>query len=53
MNEKVTLAGKEYLMEEGIYHHVKENSFERQEDIQDGRIGGRHGSLIPNMAIPK
>ena len=55
MNEKVTLAGKEYLMEEGIYTPiVKENSFERQggtykmEELEEGME-----VLIPNMAIPK
>ncbi|HFH7912185.1 TPA: TnpV protein [Streptococcus agalactiae] len=55
MNEKVTLAGKEYLMEEGIYTPiVKENSFERQggtykmEELEEGVE-----VLIPNMAIPK
>ena len=55
MKEKVTLAGKEYLMEEGIYTPiVKENSFERQggtykmEELEEGME-----VLIPNMAIPK
>ena len=55
MNEKVTLAGKEYLMEEGIYTPiVKENSFERQggtykmEELEEGME-----VLVPNMAIPK
>ncbi|HEL1270660.1 TPA: TnpV protein [Streptococcus equi subsp. zooepidemicus] len=55
MNEKVTLAGKEYLMEEGIYTPiVKENYFERQggtykmEELEEGME-----VLIPNMAIPK
>ncbi|WP_420884596.1 TnpV protein [Aerococcus mictus] len=55
MKEKLTLAGKEYLMEEGIYTPiVKENSFERQggtykmEELEEGME-----VLIPNMAIPK
>ncbi|WP_350338365.1 TnpV protein [Peptoniphilus harei] len=55
MKEKLTLAGKEYLMEEGIYTPiVKENSFERQggtykmEELEEGVE-----VLIPNMAIPK
>ncbi|HBC2453842.1 TPA: TnpV protein [Enterococcus faecium] len=55
MKEKVTLAGKEYLMEEGIYTPiVKENSFERQggtykmEELEEGME-----VLIPNMAIPE
>ncbi|MGP4183050.1 TnpV protein [Streptococcus agalactiae] len=55
MNEKVTLAGKEYLMEEGIYTPiVKENSFERQggtykmEELEEGME-----VLIPNMEIPE
>ncbi|WP_420896859.1 TnpV protein [Finegoldia magna] len=55
MKEKVTLAGKEYLMEEGIYTPiVKENSFERQggtykmEELEEGME-----VLVPNMAIPK
>ncbi|WP_423754156.1 TnpV protein [Anaerococcus vaginalis] len=55
MKEKLTLAGKEYLMEEGIYIPiVKENSFERQggtykmEELEEGME-----VLIPNMAIPK
>ncbi|MCC9844069.1 TnpV protein [Streptococcus agalactiae] len=49
------MAGKEYLMEEGIYTPiVKENSFERQggtykmEELEEGME-----VLIPNMAIPK
>ncbi|EEI82658.1 TnpV protein [Anaerococcus tetradius] len=52
---EITLAGKEYLMEEGIYTPiVKENSFERQggtykmEELEEGME-----VLIPNMAIPK
>ncbi|HAQ0109722.1 TPA: TnpV protein [Enterococcus faecium] len=55
MKEKLRLAGKEYLMEEGIYTPiVKENSFERQggtykmEELEEGME-----VLIPNMAIPK
>ena len=55
MKEKLTLAGKEYLMEEGIYTPiVKENSFERQggtykmEELEEGME-----VLIPNMAIPE
>ncbi|HGA0332399.1 TnpV protein [Enterococcus faecium] len=55
MKEKLTLAGKEYLMEEGIYTPiVKENSFERQggtykmEELEEGME-----VLVPNMAIPK
>ncbi|HGD0671669.1 TPA: TnpV protein [Streptococcus agalactiae] len=55
MKEKLTLAGKEYLMEEEIYTPiVKENSFERQggtykmEELEEGME-----VLIPNMAIPK
>ncbi|HES4526414.1 TnpV protein [Bifidobacterium sp.] len=55
MKEKVTLAGKEYLMEEGIYTPiVKENSFERQggtykmKELEEGME-----VLVPNMAIPK
>ncbi|WP_371415992.1 TnpV protein [Anaerococcus octavius] len=55
MKEKVTLAAKEYLMEEGIYTPiVKENSFERQggtykmEELEEGME-----VLIPNMAIPE
>ncbi|HBM4369906.1 TPA: TnpV protein [Enterococcus faecium] len=55
MKEKVTLAAKEYLMEEGIYTPiVKENSFERQggtykmEELEEGTE-----VLIPNMAIPE
>ena len=55
MKEKLTLAGKEYLMEEGIYTPiVKENSFERQggtykmEELEEGME-----VLIPNMVIPK
>ncbi|HHS3433370.1 TPA: TnpV protein [Streptococcus pyogenes] len=55
MKEKLTLAGKEYLMEEGIYTPiVKENSYERQggtykmEELEEGME-----VLIPNMAIPK
>ncbi|WP_369688063.1 TnpV protein [Peptoniphilus harei] len=55
MKEKLRLAGKEYLMEEGIYTPiVKENSFERQggtykmEELEEGME-----VLIPNMAIHK
>ena len=55
MKEKLTLAGKEYLMEEGIYTPiVNENSFERQggtykmEELEEGME-----VLIPKMAIPK
>ncbi|WP_412030673.1 TnpV protein [Anaerococcus porci] len=55
MKEKLTLAGKEYLMEEGIYTPiVKENSFERQggtykmEELEEGME-----VLVPNMEIPE